>query len=326
MKKETIYQKLSEVYTELHNMGYEPFVVILQGSQNYNLDIYTDTYESDIDCKAFVLPSFDDIYESKTVSKTYQFTHKVEGVEQVEVKDLRLLSQLLEKGNPSYLELLATDYYVTRDKELWSLLRSKLDGIIDTRYPLLLKACYGMAREKEKALCHPYPSLIDKIEKFGYDPKQIHHIERLRILMERLTYEPYNKAIWFDTEREDYWYLQDLKLGKYELREIQEFIMPEAFEKMAEILDQYVGNCKITSEVIYEVKDIIQKIVKSSIATSFRTQTLDGQEIKSYKGNISSFGKDVRAFVKEVHPEIDDTYIVEVLEYRFYEMFNHWKR
>ena len=32
---------------------------------------------------------------------------------------------------------------------------------------------------KKKALCHPYPSLIDKIEKYGYDGKQLHHIIRM---------------------------------------------------------------------------------------------------------------------------------------------------
>ena len=33
--------------------------------------------------------------------------------------------------------------------------------------------------EKRKALCHPYPSLIEKIEKYGYDGKQLHHIIRM---------------------------------------------------------------------------------------------------------------------------------------------------
>ena len=29
----------------------------------------------------------------------------------------------------------------------------------------------GMALEKQKAMEHPYPATIDKIERFGYDPK-----------------------------------------------------------------------------------------------------------------------------------------------------------
>ena len=42
-----------------------------------------------------------------------------------------------------------------------------------------LKCIYGMALEKQKALCHPYPNLLDKIEKYGYDGKQLSHAYRL---------------------------------------------------------------------------------------------------------------------------------------------------
>lgn len=33
--------------------------------------------------------------------------------------------------------------------------------------------------EKKKALTHPYPTIFDKIEKYGYDGKQLHHIIRM---------------------------------------------------------------------------------------------------------------------------------------------------
>jgi hypothetical protein len=42
-----------------------------------------------------------------------------------------------------------------------------------------------MMLEKYEALRHPYPSTVAKIEKFWYDPKQLHHIERLIKLMWR---------------------------------------------------------------------------------------------------------------------------------------------
>ncbi len=48
-----------------------------------------------------------------------------------------------------------------------------------------IKASYGMMLEKREALQHPYPSTAHKVEKYGYDPKQLHHIIRLRILIER---------------------------------------------------------------------------------------------------------------------------------------------
>ena len=39
--------------------------------------------------------------------------------------------------------------------------------------------------EKYKALEHRYPTLIDKIDKYGYDPKQLHHIVRIHEFLER---------------------------------------------------------------------------------------------------------------------------------------------
>lgn len=42
-----------------------------------------------------------------------------------------------------------------------------------------------MIMEKYSALRHPYPSIVHKIERFGYDPKQLHHIIRLHTIMER---------------------------------------------------------------------------------------------------------------------------------------------
>ena len=39
--------------------------------------------------------------------------------------------------------------------------------------------------EKRKALCHPYPNTMDKIEKYGYDGKQLHHCARLNEFLER---------------------------------------------------------------------------------------------------------------------------------------------
>jgi hypothetical protein len=42
--------------------------------------------------------------------------------------------------------------------------------------------------EKQVALRHPYPSIVHKVDKFGYDPKQLHHIARLQILMQRYAF------------------------------------------------------------------------------------------------------------------------------------------
>ena len=38
--------------------------------------------------------------------------------------------------------------------------------------------------EKKKALCHPYPGIKDKIDKYGYDGKQLSHAVRIRMILE----------------------------------------------------------------------------------------------------------------------------------------------
>lgn len=59
-----------------------------------------------------------------------------------------------------------------------------------------LNCMVGMALEKQKALCHPYPATKDKIDKYGFDSKQYHHIERLYEFMQRwLNGEPYRDCL-----------------------------------------------------------------------------------------------------------------------------------
>ena len=56
-REEHIMNRLSEHYNYAVGQGYEVVCLMLQGSQNYELDVYTDEYKSDIDTKAIVLPS-----------------------------------------------------------------------------------------------------------------------------------------------------------------------------------------------------------------------------------------------------------------------------
>ena len=43
-KKDFINKRLVSHYSYIESLGYEVIGVFLQGSQNYNLDIYTDEY------------------------------------------------------------------------------------------------------------------------------------------------------------------------------------------------------------------------------------------------------------------------------------------
>lgn len=181
-RDELIRKRVQEHYDYIKDK-YEVVALFLQGSQNYGLDVYDEDYTSDVDTKAIVLPTFDDFILSKEpISKTIV----LENDEHIDVKDIRVMFTMFKKANISYIELLYTDYFIINPKyeHIVKELMNIKDDIID--YPKLLKACYGMTLEKRKALCHPYPTIKWKIDKWGFDPKQLHHIIRLHILIATL--------------------------------------------------------------------------------------------------------------------------------------------
>ena len=164
--------------------GYEVMFTALQGSQNYELDEYTDDYCSDIDTKSIVLPSLDDFIYNKQPVSTVKIMPDSE--EHAEVKDIRVMFEMFKKENLSYIELLYSDYVIVNPKyaQIVDELIQRRDEIATADTAQFLKCIAGMAYEKDKALCHPYPGIIDKIEKYGYDGKQLSHCYRLMIFLE----------------------------------------------------------------------------------------------------------------------------------------------
>ena len=170
-----IYDRLRKDYIYVSGLGYEVFGVFLQGSQNYQLD-----YEgSDIDTKCIILPSAEDLILNK---KPVSTTLILKDNSHIDVKDIRLMWNCFKKQNINYLEILFTDFiYVPH--EYYSFWLSMLDireHIAHSDNHSAVNCIVGMILEKNAALCHPYPSLKDKIEKYGNDNKQLHHIIRCR--------------------------------------------------------------------------------------------------------------------------------------------------
>jgi predicted nucleotidyltransferase len=161
-------------------MGYEVVGVFLQGSQNYELD-----YEgSDIDCKAILLPKFEDfVLNNKAVSTT----HVLENNEHIDLKDIRLMFDYFKKQNINFVEILFTRYKIINPK--YAVYMQKLfdnnERLAHYNNYASLNCIAGTSMEKYKALEHPYPTIVDKIEKYGYDPKQLHHIIRLNEFIKR---------------------------------------------------------------------------------------------------------------------------------------------
>ena len=181
MDKHTkILDRMKEHYKTVENQGYEIVGLFLQGSQNYELD-----YEgSDIDTKAIVLPKFEDFLKT---NKPISFTYIMENEEHVDIKDIRVMFENIKKQNINFVEILFSKYFIINEKykKIMFPLFEQREKIARYNIYAALSCMTGMAMEKHKALEHRYPSTEIKIDKFGYDPKQLHHIIRLYEFMKR---------------------------------------------------------------------------------------------------------------------------------------------
>lgn len=177
-REEKIMKRVNEHYEYLKNKGYEIVFLALQGSQNYGLDVYDEDYQSDVDTKAVVLPSFTNfVYNKEPVSKTIVLDNN----EHIDVKDVRVMFENYKKQNINYIETIFTEFKIVNPEyaELIQPLFDNAELIAHLNYNQALRCMAGMSMEKLKALKHPYPTIKDKIEKYGYDPKQLHHIIRM---------------------------------------------------------------------------------------------------------------------------------------------------
>ena len=168
-----IGKRLKQDYDYLVKEGYTVVGVFLQGSQNYELD-----YEnSDIDTKAIVVPSLNDIILNK---KPVSTTHINEDNSHVDIKDIILLFVFFKKLIINFIEILFTKYKYLNDelKKLYQPMLDNAEKIAHYNNYASVNCVVGTMFEKGNALCHRYEGLAEKIDKYGYDSKQLHHILR----------------------------------------------------------------------------------------------------------------------------------------------------
>lgn len=179
-REKQINQRLVEDFEYVSSLGHNVLGVFLQGSQNYNLD-----YEgSDIDTKAILIPSFEDfVLNKKPVSTTLIKNDN----SHIDIKDIRLMHECFRKQNINFIEILFTKYkHLNPEYEaLYQPMFDNNERIAHYNNYAAVNCIAGMVFEKRKALCHPYEGLKEKIEKYGYDNKQLHHIVRCEEFLKR---------------------------------------------------------------------------------------------------------------------------------------------
>lgn len=208
-----IMKRLQEHYDEsLQYFKPEEIVgIFLQGSQNYGLD-----YEgSDIDTKLIVVPSFKDICLNK---KPVSTTHVRANEEHIDFKDIRLYMETFRKQNLNFLEILFTDFYIINPmyRKQWDRLVAAREKIARMNPYRAVKSMKGIAMEKYHAMEHRYPSKADIIDKYGYDGKQVSHLDRVDDYLERYIFDtPYADCLIPTPERQPR--MMDYKLQRIPL-------------------------------------------------------------------------------------------------------------
>lgn len=154
--------------------------IFLQGSQNYGLQIPT----SDVDTKLIVTPTFDEVVLNK---KPISTTHVRANDEHIDLKDIRLMLATFRKQNLNFVEILFTPYFIVNPTfaDEWGRLQAQKEKIAHYSPYNAVKTMKGIAMEKYHAMEHEYPSKLEVLAKYGYDPKQLHHLLRVKEYLQR---------------------------------------------------------------------------------------------------------------------------------------------
>lgn len=246
------------------NTNHNIIFIAHQGSWNYNMGVINKNYQSDIDVKAVCLPSISDIVRgNKMVSHTYIMDDN----SHIDVKDIRLYSSLWKKSNPQFLEVLFSKYRLIYNETFQKIIDMK-DEIAFANFNRLLSSIKGMQAEKRKALTHPYPTIKDKIDKYGYDPKQLHHIVRLYEFGKSIIDgESFGNAMLLDKDCHDE--VMDLKIYPILLDKAMQ-LADEKVDELDQIITKYRKDNNIEkdspNEECYEKMDeIIFQMVEDEI-------------------------------------------------------------
>jgi predicted nucleotidyltransferase len=264
-REESIMKRVREHYDEALEYFPEDKIagVFLQGSQNYGLD-YED---SDVDTKLITVPSFREICLNK---KPVSTTHVRANDEHTDWKDVRLYMETFRKQNLNFLEILFTDFQIVNPlyQEQWDRLVAAREDIARMNEYRAVKSMKGIALEKYHALEHEYPSKVEVLAKWGYDPKQLHHLLRVEEYLKRyIAGEEYHKCL-NPTNPE---YLIDVKRGIYDLVEARK-IADATKANVEKIADEFCAD-RTDSEVVWcreLLEDVAYNIVRIAAEQEFK--------------------------------------------------------
>lgn len=258
----------------LEDRGLTVVGVFLYGSQNYNLN-----YEgSDIDLKAIVIPSINDIvFNNKPISTTIDIPDGL-----CDIKDIRLMVQSWRKQNVNFMELLFTEYSYVNPLfyEFFRPLLAARETIVRYNEKRAVDCLRGFVYEKYYRLFKDTPSQHDEVTKYGYAAKQLVHMERLASLLEHyMKREPYMECLMVSPEERQKWI--DLKTYSPNPLSIDE--VKERSQKVIEIVEDNILNAEkyygfTPSPQNEEVDKILNTFIEKCLKFSFKKELEEDNE------------------------------------------------
>lgn len=258
----------------LEDRGLTVVGIFLYGSQNYNLD-----YEgSDIDLKAIVIPSINDIvFNNKPISTTIDIPDGL-----CDIKDIRLMVQSWRKQNVNFMELLFTEYSYVNPLfyEFFRPLLAASETIVRYNEKRAVDCLRGFVYEKYYRLFKDTPNQHDEVAKYGYAAKQLVHMERLASLLEHyMKREPYMECLMVSPEERQKW----IDLKTYSPNPLSVDEVKERSHKIIEIVEDNILNAEkyygfTPSPQNEEVDKILNTFIEKCLKFSFKKELEEDNE------------------------------------------------
>lgn len=236
-----------------------------QGSPNYGLV----TENSDMDTKLIITPTFKELAMNK---KPVSTTHIRDNNEHIDAKDIRLYIQTFRKQNLNFLEILYTPYFIVNPTYAneWNRLIRAREEITHMNPFRTIRSLKGMIMEKYHSMERPTPARMELIEKYGYDPKNLCNILRIKEVIEKyLAGESYKNCLI----PQDCEYLIAVKNGIYDLehaREVANNALLQTTEMMQNFLNSHSDEEK--AEVVELLEDVQYEIMRISVERELRNE------------------------------------------------------
>lgn len=179
LKYMTITELLKKEYDYL-SKSYEVYGIFLYGSQNYGLA----TGQSDLDTKAIIIPSFEDLVLKQPINKVLDF-----GCGKCDVKDVREMVKNYKKQNVNFVETLYTVYFYINPKyeKFHHELLQERGRIARIDEKKALDCLKGHFEQAKKRMTHVTDTTKSDIDKYGYHRKSLLSIMRIASMIDKYT-------------------------------------------------------------------------------------------------------------------------------------------